>query len=81
MNKFKKKSKVKILLVLLALIALSWLAIYCFFMVSPTVALASCADNSGLWDEKEKKCYCEQERGDEREICIANLAEELKSVN
>jgi len=78
MNKLYKNSKVKTLLAMLAGLALSWLALYLYLMVSPTVALESCADNSGLWAEKEKKCYCEQVRGEEREICIAKLAEELK---
>ncbi|MDB2439307.1 hypothetical protein N9W89_11375 [Hellea sp.] len=78
MNKLNKNSKVKTLFGMLAILAFSWLVLYLYLMLSPTVALESCADNSGIWSEEKQKCYCEQERGEDREICIAKLAEELK---
>lgn len=80
MNKLNKKSKMKTLLIMIIVLAFSWLTLYLYLMLSPAVALESCADNSGLWDKKEKKCYCEYERGKEKEICITKLAEELKKV-
>jgi len=77
MNKVSMRFIFKKLLIAFALLALLWLALFILF-TSPRFAFESCVDNSGLWIEKEKKCYCEFERNEEKNICIEKLGKKLR---
>ena len=68
----------KRIIIAIIIIALLWLVLFLYLILSPSSRLSSCVDNSGLWDSKEKKCYCDFERGEERNICMKNLVDDLQ---
>jgi len=78
MSKLNKKSKIRILLSLLATLAVSWLILYLYLTASPTVAHETCVDKGGLWlkIEERPKCYCDTTKG--KENCAAILEDAHK---
>ena len=78
MSKLNKKPRIKMLISLLAALAVSWLILYLYLTVSPTVAHETCVDKGGLWlkIEEKPKCYCDTIK--DKENCAAILEDAHK---
>ena len=78
MQKINKKSKTKMLLSLLSALAVSWLVLYLYLTISPTVAHETCVDKGGLWleIEEKRKCYCDTTK--DKGSCAAILEDAHK---